>query len=95
MSNEFSDERKLVFLHLRDALEQLSKTKEETAIVEIEGGNITWFGVSTKDAAKWLRKRGNDDSATLLETPCDPVFFKAVVINAGGITVTHQRRAAH
>ena len=89
MSNEFSDERKLVFLHLKDALEQLSKTKEETAIVEIQGGDIKWFGASTKDAAKWLREKGDDDSATLLETPSDPVFFKAIVVNAGGITVTH------
>ena len=93
MSNEFSDERKLVFLHLKDALEQLSKTKEETAIVEIQDGNIKWFGVSTKDASKWLREKGHEDSATLLETPSHPVFFKAVIVNAGGITIAHQRRA--
>ena len=93
MSNEFSDERKLVFLHLKDALEQLSKTKDETAIVEIQDDNIKWFGVSTKDASKWLREKGHEDSATLLETPSHPVFFKAVIVNAGGITITHQRRA--
>ena len=69
MSDEFSDERKLVFLHLKDALEQLSKIKEETAIVEIHDGNIKWFGVSTKDASKWLREKGHEDSATLVETP--------------------------
>ena len=94
MSNEFSEERKLVFLHLKDALEQLSKTKEETAIVEIQDGNIKWFGVSTKDACKWLREKGHEDSARLLETPSHPVFFKAVIVNASGITITHQRRAS-
>ena len=57
MNHEFSEERKLVFLRLKDALEQLSKTKEETAIVEIQDGNIKWFGVSTKDASKCFEKK--------------------------------------
>jgi len=40
-----------------------------------------------------LREKGHEDAATLLETPSHPVFFKAVIVNAGGITITHQRRA--
>jgi hypothetical protein len=92
MSNGFSEERKFVFLHLKGTLEDLSKTKEEAAIVEIQDDNIKWFGVSTKDACKWLREKGHEESAMLLEIPCHSVFFKAVTMNAGGIRIAHQRR---
>jgi hypothetical protein len=79
----------------RSALEQIAGDDDsQAAIVVIEWNNIEVMKYAAKkNAADWLRDRGHEDFAAVLEAPCHEVFFAAVVVNDGGITVSHMRKA--
>lgn len=78
----------------RDALENFASDNSDAAIVQIRGDDITVMACAAKaDAAEWLRARGEPEFAALVEVPAHDVFFAAVVVNDGGITVSHMRKA--